>query len=163
MAQVKIHKDGSVETLIGTQEIGGGERTVVWLVTSMSLGYLPLKWIRVSIGDSDLPRSGASGGSSTTGMIGREVRKAAQNALEKLFDLVAKPLGARAGDLEVRSGGAIGVKGGEKSMAWEEACSRIPDVLIGLIDSPIVPPDRWYVADEDGNVLRQSGKDKYVS
>lgn len=163
MAQVKIHKDGSVEALIGTQEIGGGERTVVWLVASMSLGYLPLGKIRVSMGDSDLPRSGASGGSSTSGMIHREVREAAKNALGKLFDIVAEPLGADAGNLEVRSGGAIGVKGGGKSMSWDEACSRIPDVLIGLIDSPIVPPDRWYVTNEEGVVLRQSGKDKYIS
>ncbi len=163
MAQVKIHKDGSVEALIGTQEIGGGERTVVWLIASMAFGYLPLGKIRVSMGDSDLPRSGASGGSSTTGMINREVREAAKNALAKLFDLAAKPLGAAAGDLEVRPSGAIGVKGGGKSMSWDEACSRIPDVLIGLIDSPIVPPDRWYVTDEEGVVLRQSGADKYVS
>lgn len=163
MAQVKIHKDGSVEALIGTQEIGGGERTVVWLIASMALGYLPLAKIRVSIGDSDLPRSGASGGSSTTGQINREVRDAAKNALGKLFDVVAGALDADAKDLEVRSGGVISVKGGGNSMTWEDACSRIPDVLIGLMDSPIVPPDRWYVTDDDGVVLRQSGQDKYVS
>lgn len=163
MAQVKVHKDGSVETLIATQEIGGGERTVVWLITSMAFGYLPLGRIRVSIGDSDLPRSGASGGSSTTGHANREVRDAAQKALKKLFKLVAGPLGAKADDLEVRPGGAIGAKGGGKSMSWEEACSHIPDVLIGLVPTPLVPPDRWYVADEEGNVLRMSGKDKYVS
>lgn len=162
MAQVKIHKDGSVEALIGTQEIGCGSRTVAWVVASTALGYLPLGRIRVSIGDSDLPRSGGSGGSSTTGMIHREVSDAAKNAHVKLFELVAKQLGVNANDLVIGSGGSIGAKGG-KSLSWEEACRLIPDVLIGMLHSPIVPPDRWYVCDDEGNVLRQSGADKYVS
>ncbi len=107
MAQIKIHRDGSVETLCGTQDIGGGARTVVQLHTSRLLKYLPLGKITVRIGDSSYGSSGASAGSSTTRGVEWEVKRAVSSVLKTLFEEVASKLDADVSGLELLEGGKI--------------------------------------------------------
>ncbi len=52
--------DGTVVMKCGTQDIGTGTRTIVAIVTAETLG-LPISAIRAEIGDTNYPRSGASG------------------------------------------------------------------------------------------------------
>jgi len=160
MAQVIIRKNGRVETRIGTQDIGGGARTVTALVTSMVFGYLPLEKIDVKIGRSDLPPSGASGGSATTGMINKEVRDAAARAAQQLFEACAGELKTGAGDLEFREGGRVGVKGRADEIPWENATGLLRDDAIGHFTVPLEDESLWFLAREDGSI-KQGGYKGY--
>jgi xanthine dehydrogenase YagR molybdenum-binding subunit len=122
--RVKINPDGSVELEQGTQDLGVGTRTVVGMVTAETLG-LPLSAITVKIGDNAYPFGSPSGGSTTVGGVSASTRKAAVNALDELFKVVAPSLGAPAEELEA-VGGKIQVKGNPaKSIAWKQACAKI--------------------------------------
>ncbi len=121
---LKIHPDGGVESYCGTQDLGTGTRTVCAMVLAETFG-LPIDAVKVNIGSSTYPLSGASGGSTTVGAVSESHRRAAQDALAQLLELVAKKLEVPADQLEV-SGGNISVAGySDKSMSWKQACSLI--------------------------------------
>ncbi len=123
--RLKISPDGGVEAFCGTQDLGTGTRTVIGQVVAETLG-LGVDQVRVNIGSSKYPASGASGGSTTIGGVCESHRRAGQDALEKIFALAAKELGADASALEA-VGGQIRVKGSDKAIAWKKACT-----LLGL-------------------------------
>ena len=58
---VRVHPNGDVETMCGTQDLGTGTRTVIALVLAETFG-LPYESIRVNIGTSKYPASGARAG-----------------------------------------------------------------------------------------------------
>jgi CO/xanthine dehydrogenase Mo-binding subunit len=156
MAQIKIHRDGTVETLCGTQDIGGGARTVVLVLTSREFGFLPFEKIRVRIGDSDFGSSGASAGSSTTGGVTREVQAAARSVRQAFFTELAEKVKANAGDLEIREGGRVGLRGGNKSWSWEEACEMLRDTVIGSAPTIVDPGWEFAIIHEDGKIEQAS-------
>jgi len=82
-AEVQINPDSTVEIRCGTQDLGTGSRTVAAMVTAEAFGLHPDD-IKVKIGDTNLPPSGGSGGSSTTASISPAVWDACQNALTAL-------------------------------------------------------------------------------
>ncbi|MBI5281572.1 MAG: xanthine dehydrogenase family protein molybdopterin-binding subunit [Candidatus Solibacter usitatus] len=119
-----IHPDGAVEVELGSQDLGTGTRTIIAQVLAESLG-LKLNDVRVKIGDTNYPPSGTSGGSTTVGGVSSSTRKAALNALDKLFAEVAGALGAPADQLEAVDG-KIQVKGNAaKSLTWKAACQKL--------------------------------------
>ena len=121
---LKVYPDGGVESICGTQDLGTGTRTVCAQVLAETFG-LSIGDVRVRIGSSKYPASGASGGSTTVGAVSESHRRAAQDALEKIFELAAAELGASAGSLEA-VGGQIRVQGDAgKSITWKKACSLI--------------------------------------
>ena len=82
-AEAQINPDGTVEVRCGTQDLGTGSRTVVAIVAAEAFGLQPNQ-IKVKIGDTALPFSGASGGSSTTPSVSPAIWDACQKALEAL-------------------------------------------------------------------------------
>jgi len=82
-AEAQINPDGTVEVRCGTQDLGTGSRTVVAIVAAEAFGLRPDQ-IKVKIGDTALPFSGGSGGSSTTASMSPAVWDACQNALTAL-------------------------------------------------------------------------------
>jgi len=123
-ADVTIHPDGSVEVSIGSQELGTGTRTVIAITAAETLG-LQVSDIKVNIGDSTYPPSGASGGSTTAGGVGASTRRGTIDALEQLFAAVAPSLGATPEQLEAVDG-KIQVKGDPtKSLPWKQACAKL--------------------------------------
>jgi xanthine dehydrogenase YagR molybdenum-binding subunit len=121
---VTIHPDASVEVNMATQDLGVGTRTTVGIVAAETLG-LPLEGVTVNIGDSNLPPAGGSGGSTTIGGVSSATRRAANNALNKLLDVVAGSLGTSADKLEA-VGGKIQVIGDpSKSITWKQACGKL--------------------------------------
>jgi xanthine dehydrogenase YagR molybdenum-binding subunit len=82
-AEVQINPDGTVEVRCGTQDLGTGARTVVGIVAAEAFGLTPSQ-IKVKIGDTNLPFSGGSGGSSTTASMSPAIWDACQNALGAL-------------------------------------------------------------------------------
>ncbi len=119
-----IHPDGSVEVSLGSQDLGTGTRTVIAIVAAETLG-LPLEDVKVNIGDSRYPPSGASGGSTTVGGVSASTRRAATNALNELLAKTGPSLGVGPEQLEA-VGGRIQVRGdATKGMSWKQACAKL--------------------------------------
>ena len=122
--RAKINPDGTVEIELGSQDIGTGTRTAILQVVAETLG-LQMKDITLKFGDSSLPKSGASGGSTTIGGVSASSRLASVAALDKLFEVAAQSLGVNADQLEAVDG-RIQVKGNaSKNMTWKQACSKL--------------------------------------
>ncbi len=122
--KLTIHPDGTVEVELGSQDIGTGTRTCITMVAAETLG-LPMSAIKVKIGKNSYPASGPSGGSTTIGGVSTSTRKAAVNALEKLFAKVAPSLGAPPDQLEAVDS-RIQVKGNpNKALNWKQAAQKI--------------------------------------
>ena len=119
-----INPDGSAVIDIGSQDLGVGTRTVIAQVAAETFG-LPISAVKVNIGDSAYPPSGASGGSTTVGGVSASTRKASVNALNKLYEAVAPGLGTTADNLEAVDR-RIQVKGNSaKSLTWQAACQKL--------------------------------------
>src|SRR5437867_361492 len=134
-ARVDIMSDGSVVVKCGTQDIGTGTRTIVAMVAAETFG-LPVSAVKAEIGDSLLPFSGGSGGSTTAASVTPAIRVTSVDALEALFAKVAPSLGVEPTE-PVAEGGRIHGKGNtSKGLAWKDACK-----LIGT--EPISVNGRW--------------------
>lgn len=121
---VTVFPDGAIEAKLGTQDLGTGTRTIVGVVVAETFG-VPLASVRVAIGDSLYPPSGASGGSTTVGGVSSSSRRAALLALERVFEKVAPTMGTKAEELEAREG-VVRVRGNPaRSIPWAQAASRI--------------------------------------
>ncbi len=123
-ARTTIHPDGSVEVELGSQDIGSGTRTVISMVAAETLG-LPISMIKVKIGDNLYPVSGPSGGSTTVGGVSSSTRKAAVNALQKLYDIVGPILNAPPDRLEAVDGKIRMIGNPDKGMSWQQACQKL--------------------------------------
>jgi xanthine dehydrogenase YagR molybdenum-binding subunit len=124
--QLKIHQDGSVESFCGTQDLGTGTRTVCAMVLAETFG-LNVSQVTVNIGKSTYPFSGASGGSTTVGAVSESHRRAAEDALAKLCQLVAPKLDAQPAELVARGGRIQVGDDASRSVSWKDACA-----LLGL-------------------------------
>lgn len=120
---VKVHPDGSVESFLGSQDIGTGTRTVIAITLAETFG-LPLSGVKVNLGSSKYPQSGASGGSITVGGVTGAHRRAAQTALWKIFDKVAEKYKLESADGLVAREGNI-LNGKDKVCTWKQACSLL--------------------------------------
>ncbi len=123
--RVKVSPDGGIEAFCGSQDLGTGTRTVIAQVLAETFG-LTVADVKVHIGSSKYPPSGASGGSTTIGGVCESHRRASLDALDKIFALAAPELGVAPDALEA-VGGQIRVKGSDKAMPWKRACT-----LLGL-------------------------------
>jgi len=119
-----IHPDASVEVELATQDLGTGTRTMVAMIAAETFG-LPVSAIKVKLGDNAYPNSGGSGGSTTIGGVTSSTRKSSVNALDKLFEVVAKSLDVPAENLEAVDQ-RIRVKGNpDKGMSFKQACQKL--------------------------------------
>ena len=121
---VTINADGSVETKIGTQDLGVGNRTAINIVVAETLG-LPLDAVKVQIGSNAYPSSGASGGSTTIGGVSVSSRTAATDALNELFNTVAPRLNTTADKLESVGGSIRQSDKPDNSLSWRNACALL--------------------------------------
>ena len=97
--EVRINRDGSVETLSAVQDIGGGIKTVLAQVVAEELGIDPGD-VQVTIGDTASPPGPPSGGSMTTTSITPAARNAAYKAKQQLLESIKPALkGQDAGSL----------------------------------------------------------------
>jgi len=145
--ELKVHPDGSVETFLGSQDIGTGTRTIISIVLAETFG-LPLSGVKVNLGSSKYPTSAASGGSITVGGVSGAHRRAAQDALWTIFDKVAEKYQVEATGLTAREGKIL--NGTKVVCTWKEACQ-----LLGLM--PLVvkgegPKKDGLTADQVGGV-----------
>ena len=138
-----IHPDGSVEIKMATQDLGTGARTIIIIVAADTLG-IPMDAVKLLIGDSRYPVSGASGGSTTSGGVTASTRRAAIDARNQLFAKVAPVLKAKPEELEAAEA-TIRVKSDpSRSLSWKDACSKIgamPMTVRGKNPDKLKPPD----------------------
>ena len=138
-----IHPDGSVEIKMATQDLGTGARTIITIVAADALG-IPMNNVKLLIGDSRYPVSGASGGSTTSGGVTSSTRRAAVDARTQLFAKVAPALKAQPEELEAVNG-MVRVKADpSRSLSWKEACAKLgamPMTVRGKNPDKSKPPD----------------------
>jgi len=128
-ATVRIHPDGRVECVCGTQDIGTGTRTGMAVVTAEVLGLRP-EQVTVVLGDTATGMySPASGGSVTLTSILPAVRSATEGALEKLIKVAGPGLDAKPEEIEAREG-RIATRDGRRSMTFAQAASRLKSAVI---------------------------------
>jgi xanthine dehydrogenase YagR molybdenum-binding subunit len=123
-SELIVNPDGSVEIRLASQDLGTGTRTVIGAVVAETFG-IPLRDVKVSIGDSRFPPSGASGGSTTVGGVSASSRRAAQNALEQIFTRVAPDLGVAVEELEARQGRIFARNNPETGLTWKQATGKL--------------------------------------
>jgi xanthine dehydrogenase YagR molybdenum-binding subunit len=122
--EVIIYPDGLAEARIGSQDLGTGTRTVIAIVLAESLG-IDLDSVKVRIGDSRYPASGASGGSTTVGGVSSSTRRATVDARDQLFERIAPHLETTP-DTLVAEDGKIFVKDDpSRSLTWKQATARL--------------------------------------
>lgn len=119
-----ILPDGTATVELGSQDLGSGTRTIIAQVAAETFG-LPIERVVVKIGNNAYPSSDASGGSTTVGGVSSSTRKAAVNALDKLFQAVAPSMNAQPDQLEAVDG-RIRLKGDpSKGLTWQAACRKL--------------------------------------
>ncbi|HVO97006.1 MAG TPA: xanthine dehydrogenase family protein molybdopterin-binding subunit [Bryobacteraceae bacterium] len=122
--RITIQADGSVEVDLGSQDLGTATRTMIAMVAAETFG-LQVGQISIGLGDTQFPPSGGSGGSTTIGGVTVSTRKAAVNALGKIFDLLATSMSVPADQLEAIDG-RIQQKGNPgKAISWKQACAKL--------------------------------------
>jgi len=146
--RVKIHPDGKAVAELGSQDLGTGTRTVIGIVLAETMS-VPLEDVVVNIGDSNLPPSGPSGGSTTVGGVSSSTRRAAINALWKLKEAVSEDLGGAAPeDIEAEDGYLRVKSDPDTRISWKKACAKLGTKTISEMGQQ---PDR------DGGKLNDSG------
>jgi xanthine dehydrogenase YagR molybdenum-binding subunit len=121
---VTINPDGSVQAVIGTQDLGTGTRTVIAQVVADTLG-LPLNAVQVGIGKNSFPKSGGSGGSTTIGGIATSSRLAATAALNAVCEAAGRRIGTAPDNLEAVGGFIRRIDVPDKRISWKDACAGI--------------------------------------
>ena len=131
-AEVKVHRDGSIELFQGSQDIGTGFRTAMAMLTAEELGVRP-EDVTVHVGDTRWPEGVGSGGSNTTNSVGPAVRLAAHDARMKLFAVAAPLLGAKPEDLDAAGGKVFVASSPSKSLAFRQAAAKMPGEVISAM------------------------------
>jgi xanthine dehydrogenase YagR molybdenum-binding subunit len=130
-AEVRIHKDGSLEVFSGVQDIGSGIRTVMAQILAEQFGVPPSQ-IAVKVGDTNYPEGPQSGGSVTTLSLTPVVRDAAWQASQKFLADIAPALGTTAGDLVLVDGEVRSHSGKVAPISFKRAASKMTTSQIAV-------------------------------
>lgn len=123
-AEVRVHRDGSVEVMSAVQDIGTGIKTVLAQVLAEQFG-IPPQQIAVKIGDTNYPIGPNSGGSVTTASLTPAVRDAAWQASQKFLASVAPAYNTTPDDL-VLTGGEVRSKSGKmQPVSFKRAAGKM--------------------------------------
>ena len=132
-AEVRLHRDGSVEVLSSVQDLGTGIRTVLAQVVAEELGLQPTD-VTVRIGDTLYPAGPGSGGSKTTGTITPPVRTAAYKVGQQLLAAVAPGLGVAPAALALRDGYVVVTASPERRLRFRDAAAQLPSAEVAATE-----------------------------
>ena len=128
-ASVRLNRDGSIDVLTGSQDLGTGSRTIFAQIAAEQIGARADD-VRTVLGDTErLPYAPNSWGSITTASVGPAVRVAAEEARRVLFDAAAAMLDADPTSLE-SSESVIRVRGSNRAMSFGAVCDKLGEVMI---------------------------------
>jgi CO/xanthine dehydrogenase Mo-binding subunit len=124
-ADVTIEHDGVIRLYIGVVDIGAGQQTIFSMIAAEELG-VNLDDMVTIYGDTENTRYAPSCfASRCTAEMGPAVLKAAAEARQRLFELVAPTLGVRPEELESKWGTIYVKKNPAVSMGFAAACRHI--------------------------------------
>ena len=130
-AEVRVHKDGSIEVLSSVQDIGSGIKTVMAQILAEQFG-LPPAQVAVKAGDTNYPQGPDSGGSVTTLSLTPAVRDAAWQASQKFLADIAPALGSTPDDLVLVDGEVRSKSGKIKPIAFRRAAGKMTSNQIAV-------------------------------
>ncbi len=84
--RLSLRSDGTAHIDCCTQEMGTGTATAQSQLLADLLG-IPAERVSMTLGDSDLPAGGVSGGSATTASVGGAIRDAIENLKQRVIEL----------------------------------------------------------------------------
>jgi xanthine dehydrogenase YagR molybdenum-binding subunit len=140
-AEVRVHKDGSLEVLSAVQDIGSGIKTVMAQILAEQFGVPPAQ-ISVKAGDTNYPAGPNSGGSVTTLSLTPAVRDAAWRASQKFLADVAPALRAQPDDLVLVEGEVRSKSGKMKPVSFRRAASKMTTDQIAVQSKRIPDYDK---------------------
>jgi xanthine dehydrogenase YagR molybdenum-binding subunit len=140
-AEVRVHKDGSLEVLSAVQDIGSGIKTVMAQILAEQFGVPPEK-IAVRAGDTNYPEGPDSGGSVTTLSLTPAVRDAAWQAAQKFLADIAPGMGTSAGDREMVNGEVRSKSGKITPVSFRRAAARMSTNQIAVQAKRVQDYDR---------------------
>ena len=123
-AEVRVHRDGSLEVLSAVQDIGTGIKTVLAQILAEEFGVPPAQ-IDVKVGDTNYPIGPNSGGSRTTSSLTPAVRDAAWQAKQQFLANIAPAYGVAASDLELVHGEVRSRSGKMQPVAFRRAAAKL--------------------------------------
>jgi xanthine dehydrogenase YagR molybdenum-binding subunit len=133
-AEVRVHRDGSVEGFSGAQDLGTGFRTAMTVIAAEELGLQPAD-VRMSVGNTNYPPGPTSGGSLTTNSVAPAVRLAAHDARTKLFELAAPLLGVGPAELDAADGKIFVKADPGKGLPFAKVAAKMSgEVISGVAD-----------------------------
>ncbi|MFP5229131.1 MAG: xanthine dehydrogenase family protein molybdopterin-binding subunit [Acidobacteriota bacterium] len=130
-AEVRIHKDGSLEVFSGVQDIGSGIRTVMAQILAEQFGVPPAQ-VAVKVGDTNYPEGPQSGGSVTTLSLTPAVRDAAWQASQKFLADIAPGLGTTPDDLVLVDGEVRSRSGKIAAVSFRRAAAKMTSSQIAV-------------------------------
>ena len=140
-AEVRIHKDGSLEVLSGVQDIGSGIKTVMAQILAEQFGVPPSQ-IAVKVGDTNYAEGPNSGGSVTTLSLTPAVRDAAWQAAQKFLADIAPALGSTSDDLVLVDGEVRSQSGKFEPVSFRRAAAKMTTSQIAVQAKRIPDYDR---------------------
>jgi xanthine dehydrogenase YagR molybdenum-binding subunit len=130
-AEVRVHKDGSLEVLSAVQDIGSGIKTVMAQILAEQFGVPPAQ-VAVKAGDTNYPAGPNSGGSVTTLSLTPAVRDAAWQASQKFLADVAPALGSTPDDLVLVDGEVRSKSNKIQPVAFRRAAGKMTTAQIAV-------------------------------
>jgi xanthine dehydrogenase YagR molybdenum-binding subunit len=128
-SDVRLHSDGSVEAICGTQDIGCGTRTHMAVVAAETLGLEPAD-ITVKLGNSDYPWAPISGGSLTTPSVAPATRDAALKAKDYLMEIAASKLKIPASQIVLENKKFAQKNNPENSVPFKEVLGELSHEMV---------------------------------
>jgi CO/xanthine dehydrogenase Mo-binding subunit len=123
-ANVQLRTDGSIALSTGCVDLGQGADTVMVQICADTLA-VPIERVSYAPQDSDSsPYNWKTAGSRSTYMTGRAVSVATVEMRTKMFEHAAEMLECASVDLELRPGGAIGIKGVPMAVSFKDVAMR---------------------------------------
>jgi CO/xanthine dehydrogenase Mo-binding subunit len=123
-ANVQLRTDGSIALATGCVDLGQGSDTVMVQICADALA-VPIERVSYAPQDTDSsPYNWKTAGSRSTYMTGRAVAVATVEMRDKMFEHASEMLECAVSDLELRPGGAIGIKGVPKAIGFKEIAMR---------------------------------------
>ena len=128
-ANMKLNRDGSIQVLAGTQDLGTGTYTIIAQVASEVM-EVPIENIQVIIGDTaTTPYCPSSGGSTTAPSVTPAVRDAAEQMKQKLMDAAAAMLNKPVRDLTY-SKGLVSARGDSKKLSISDIIRQLNERVL---------------------------------
>src|SRR5262245_22952462 len=134
--RVTVEADGSLTIAAGTQEIGTGPYTVLPQIAAEVLG-IPTSRVRLVLGDTSLPETGGTFGSSTTLSVGSAVKDAAEKLKAKMQGLAPGTVVSAEGKWAPHGGAMFDAHGGASPYSmytWGAVMTEVAvDEALGLV------------------------------